>query len=146
MRTIFRPEATGVIAAAVYILLLMLFAPLPYLSHLLSPSLPSSFSTLNATAVAAASLSSTSVTNLDGSVIFPHHSFATYLASLLSLLTATFLGFLDDVFDIRWRWKLPIPGTSILLPHQSITLKKMGVNSDCFSAVTGDLCRRSRNN
>lgn len=32
-----------------------------------------------------------------------------YLSSLLSLLTATMLGFLDDVFDIRWRHKLPIP-------------------------------------
>ena len=32
-----------------------------------------------------------------------------YLSALLSLLTATLLGFLDDVFDIRWRHKLPIP-------------------------------------
>lgn len=32
-----------------------------------------------------------------------------YLSSLLSLLVATMLGFLDDVFDIRWRHKLPIP-------------------------------------
>jgi len=32
-----------------------------------------------------------------------------YLAALLSLLSATLLGFLDDVFDIRWRYKLPIP-------------------------------------
>lgn len=32
-----------------------------------------------------------------------------YLSSLLSLLMATMLGFLDDVFDIRWRHKLPIP-------------------------------------
>lgn len=34
---------------------------------------------------------------------------AVYLSSLLSLLVATMLGFLDDVFDIRWRHKLPIP-------------------------------------
>ena len=32
-----------------------------------------------------------------------------YLSSLLSLLVATLLGFLDDIFDIRWRHKLPIP-------------------------------------
>lgn len=49
---------------------------------------------------------------LDTSLVFPHHSFATYLASLLSLLIATFLGFMDDVFDIRWRFKLPIPSES----------------------------------
>ncbi|OBZ68730.1 Isocitrate lyase [Grifola frondosa] len=40
---------------------------------------------------------------------FPHHQLAVYLSSLLSLLMATMLGFLDDVFDIRWRHKLPIP-------------------------------------
>lgn len=32
-----------------------------------------------------------------------------YLAAIMSLLTATLLGFLDDIFDIRWRHKLPIP-------------------------------------
>lgn len=32
-----------------------------------------------------------------------------YLTSLLSLITATMLGFIDDLFDIRWRHKLPIP-------------------------------------
>lgn len=32
-----------------------------------------------------------------------------YLSSILSLLVATLLGFLDDVFDIRWRHKLPVP-------------------------------------
>ncbi|GAA5830370.1 hypothetical protein JCM3766R1_002695 [Sporobolomyces carnicolor] len=87
------PEATGVIGASVYILLLSLFAPLPYLSSLLS--------TTSATPSSSASL--------EGDLNFPHHSFATYLASLLSLLIATFLGFCDDVFDIRWRFKLPIP-------------------------------------
>jgi UDP-N-acetylglucosamine--dolichyl-phosphate N-acetylglucosaminephosphotransferase len=34
---------------------------------------------------------------------------AVYLSSLLSLMIATLLGFLDDVFDIRWRHKLPVP-------------------------------------
>ena len=34
---------------------------------------------------------------------------SVYLSSLLSLLIATLLGFLDDVFDIRWRHKIPIP-------------------------------------
>ena len=34
---------------------------------------------------------------------------AVYLSSILSLLIATMLGFLDDIFDIRWRHKVPIP-------------------------------------
>lgn len=97
---IIRPEATGVIGASIYILLLSLFAPLPYLSHLLPPTI---ISTTTTSAVISGMATSIAFP-------FPHHNFATYLASLLSLLTATFLGFLDDVFDIRWRWKVPIPG------------------------------------
>ncbi|ORY82963.1 glycosyl transferase family 4-domain-containing protein [Leucosporidium creatinivorum] len=110
------PEATGVIGASVYILLLSLFAPLPYLSHLLPTSLTSSLSALpglNMTALLSNAVGSTTepthLVDLDTSLVFPHHSFATYLASLLSLLIATFLGFMDDLFDIRWRFKLPIP-------------------------------------
>ncbi|KAM0751877.1 hypothetical protein T439DRAFT_313240 [Meredithblackwellia eburnea MCA 4105] len=112
------PEATGVIAASVYILLLSLFAPLPYLSHLVPPALRTSLlPSLNLTAIVDTITgrhhNSPPIVDpsklLDGSIAFPHHSFATYLASLLSLLTATFLGFLDDVFDIRWRFKVPIP-------------------------------------
>lgn len=38
-----------------------------------------------------------------------HTQLALYLSALLSLLTATLLGLLDDLFDIRWRHKLPIP-------------------------------------
>ncbi|GAA5871851.1 hypothetical protein JCM1840_004017 [Sporobolomyces johnsonii] len=108
------PEATGVIGASVYILLLSLFAPLPYLSSLLPASLvPSkSLPILNTTSTYPSPISPEdpcAAILLEGSLSFPHHSFATYLASLLSLLMATFLGFCDDVFDIRWRFKLPIP-------------------------------------
>lgn len=67
-----------------------------------------------------------------------------YLSSLLSLLTATLLGFIDDLFDVRWRHKLPIPLvaaiptllvyysegglTSVVLPRTLGTwLQKMGL-------------------
>lgn len=55
-----------------------------------------------------------------------------YLSAILSVLIATLLGFIDDLFDIRWRHKLPIPliaaiplllvyyaeqgGTSVVIP------------------------------
>ncbi|GAA5908596.1 UDP-N-acetylglucosamine--dolichyl-phosphate N-acetylglucosaminephosphotransferase [Sporobolomyces salmoneus] len=108
------PEATGVIGASVYILLLSLFAPLPYLSSLLpSSSSSSDFSTTTSGGGGGGGggggYSTTTTTTLEGSLNFPHHSFSSYLASLLSLLIAIFLGFCDDVFDIRWRFKLPIP-------------------------------------
>ncbi|KAL7418766.1 tunicamycin resistance protein [Cryptotrichosporon argae] len=44
-----------------------------------------------------------------GREAFPQGELTLYLSSLLSLLTATLLGFIDDLFDIRWRHKLPIP-------------------------------------
>lgn len=116
-----RPEAAGVIGASVYILLLSLFAPLPYITSLLPDSLlpPSAKSTLpilnTTTPLILPADDPCSALLLEGSLSFPHHSFATYLASLLSLLVATFLGFCDDVFDIRWRFKLPIPRASRLL-------------------------------
>ncbi|KAK4685755.1 UDP-N-acetylglucosamine--dolichyl-phosphate N-acetylglucosaminephosphotransferase, partial [Tremellales sp. Uapishka_1] len=74
------PEPMGLPIAALYILLMMLFIPFPF-SHLLRSGGKEDFS---------------------GELVL-------YLSSLLSLLTATLLGFIDDLFDIRWRHKLPIP-------------------------------------
>ena len=99
-------ESTGMIGAAVYILLLTFFAPLPYYSHFL-PAAPLAAAASHGTAGAGAGAGAA-----EAGVAFPHHSLTTYLASLLSLLIATFLGFLDDLFDIRWRYKLPIPSAS----------------------------------
>ncbi|KAK0569199.1 tunicamycin resistance protein [Tilletia horrida] len=47
--------------------------------------------------------------DLGGRADLPHHELAAFLSACLSLSSATMLGFLDDVFDIRWRYKLPIP-------------------------------------
>ncbi|EGN98415.1 hypothetical protein SERLA73DRAFT_183415 [Serpula lacrymans var. lacrymans S7.3] len=86
------PESLGLACASIYVLLLILFIPFPFSNLVanLSSAKPQEPEGLTATA----SL---------------HHELAMYLSSLLSLLMATMLGFLDDVFDIRWRHKLPIP-------------------------------------
>ena len=102
-------ESTGMIGAAVYILLLTFFAPLPYYSHFLPAVAPSAAASHDTGAGSGAGAGAA-----EAGVAFPHHSLTTYLASLLSLLIATFLGFLDDLFDIRWRYKLPIPSASHL--------------------------------
>ncbi|KAE8260277.1 hypothetical protein A4X13_0g438 [Tilletia indica] len=47
--------------------------------------------------------------DLAGRANLPHHELAAFLGACLSLSSATMLGLLDDVFDIRWRYKLPIP-------------------------------------
>ncbi|KAI6030645.1 glycosyl transferase family 4-domain-containing protein [Pisolithus orientalis] len=85
------PESQGLICAAIYILLLILFIPFPFSNSI--ANLPTKGTHLEGL-LGAASL---------------HHELSVYLSSLLSLLMATLLGFLDDVFDIRWRHKLPIP-------------------------------------
>ncbi|KZT64628.1 N-acetylglucosaminephosphotransferase [Daedalea quercina L-15889] len=86
------PESLGLVCASIYTLLLILFIPFAFSDFFNSQQ------------------KSTNKPR-EGLVIneFPHHQLAVYLSSLLSLLMATMLGFLDDVFDIRWRHKLPIP-------------------------------------
>ncbi|THV05221.1 hypothetical protein K435DRAFT_826437 [Dendrothele bispora CBS 962.96] len=83
------PESLGLVCASIYILTLILFIPFAFSDAL----------TLK------------SDTTPEGITVseFPHQKLSVYLSSLLSLLISTMLGFLDDVFDIRWRHKLPIP-------------------------------------
>ncbi|TDL23139.1 N-acetylglucosaminephosphotransferase [Rickenella mellea] len=80
------PESMGLICASIYILLLILFIPFPF-SHFMSLSTSEGLAKQE----------------------FPHFQLSVYLSSILSILMATLLGFLDDVFDIRWRHKVPIP-------------------------------------
>ncbi|CDZ97414.1 Glycosyltransferase [Phaffia rhodozyma] len=77
------PESMGLPIASIYIVLLILFIPFPFTLRSQSGALKTG--------------------------PFPHEELSLYLSALLSLLTATLLGFLDDIFDIRWRHKLPIP-------------------------------------
>ncbi|KAF5382764.1 hypothetical protein D9615_002938 [Tricholomella constricta] len=86
------PESQGLVCASIYILLLMLFIPFAFSNFIMN------FASEN-----------TSYSEGISVVQFPHYQLSVYLSSLLSLLIATMLGFLDDVFDIRWRHKLPIP-------------------------------------
>ncbi|KAF7299059.1 UDP-N-acetylglucosamine--dolichyl-phosphate N-acetylglucosaminephosphotransferase [Mycena indigotica] len=84
------PESQGLVCASIYILLLILFIPFAFsnaFSSTMSAKGPEGLSVIE----------------------FPHYQLSVYLSSLLSLLIATVLGFLDDVFDIRWRHKIPIP-------------------------------------
>lgn len=105
------PESLGLVCASIYIVSLILFTPYAF-----SESITSHNDSVRR--------------SREGLVVdeFPHHQvrppgsvlrdgkltayickLAIYLSSLLSLMMATMLGFLDDVFDIRWRHKLPIP-------------------------------------
>lgn len=81
------PESQGLVCASVYILSLVLFIPFAFTTQRPPDNKPEGISVLE----------------------FPHKQLSVYLSSIISLLIATFLGFLDDVFDIRWRHKIPIP-------------------------------------
>ncbi|KAK7056696.1 tunicamycin resistance protein [Paramarasmius palmivorus] len=83
------PESQGLVCASIYILTLILFIPFAFSNAFTAP---------NATTPEGISVKE-----------FPHYQLSVFLSSILSLLIATMLGFLDDVFDIRWRHKLPIP-------------------------------------
>ncbi|PKI82393.1 UDP-N-acetylglucosamine--dolichyl-phosphatN-acetylglucosaminephosphotransferase [Malassezia vespertilionis] len=73
------PESLGLPCAVIYLVLLLLFIPFRHFG-------------------CAASLYADHAQNL-----------ALYLSALLSMYSGALLGFVDDVLDIRWRFKLPIP-------------------------------------
>ncbi|CCA67812.1 related to ALG7-UDP-N-acetylglucosamine-1-phosphate transferase [Serendipita indica DSM 11827] len=81
------PECMGLVAALVYICALVCFIPVPFSAAFISDPLTSRVNPEYA----------------------PHRQLAVYLAAILSVMIATILGLLDDLFDIRWRHKLPIP-------------------------------------
>src|SRR6185369_14370685 len=86
----FSPESMGVVAATVYLICLFLFIPFPFMDyftgqHILSRKEPFHTPT------------------------FPHNKLGEFLSALLSLQSMILLGFADDVFDIRWRYKLLLP-------------------------------------
>jgi hypothetical protein len=96
------PECMGLPGAAGYIGLMIMFIPFPF-----SKYFEDSLSGWGAGGMG--DLEALRMEKVVGRRTFPHQELALYLSSILCLLIATLLGFLDDVFDIRWRHKLPIP-------------------------------------
>jgi len=86
------PESQGLVCASVYLLSLILFIPFAF-SDVFADRLKSQQKSVHGLAIDE----------------FPHHQLSVYLSSIISLMMATLLGFLDDIFDIRWRHKLPVP-------------------------------------
>ncbi|KAG8179866.1 hypothetical protein JTE90_007046 [Oedothorax gibbosus] len=75
------PEGMGVICGSVFLIVMFLFIPIPFVQYW--------------------------TTNADAP--FPHHEFVELVAALLSICCMLFLGFADDVLDLRWRHKLLLP-------------------------------------
>ncbi|KAE8592358.1 hypothetical protein XENTR_v10018737 [Xenopus tropicalis] len=81
------PESQGVISGAVFLLILFFFIPVPFLSCFVEEQCKE----------------------------FPHHEFVALIGSLLAICCMIFLGFADDVLNLRWRHKLLLP-TAASLP------------------------------
>ncbi|CAI2177949.1 5402_t:CDS:2 [Funneliformis geosporum] len=84
------PESMGVICATVYLICLFLFIPFPFMDWFTGKGIISRSEEFHVPT-------------------FPHHKLGEFLSAMLSLQSMTFLGFADDVFDIRWRYKLLLP-------------------------------------
>ena len=91
------PEAIGVIASAVYLIVMFLFIPVPFLSQ---------YITTNTSSSDTPSTNTSSFDNLNNAISY---ELVNYLAAMLSICCMIFLGFADDVLDLRWRHKLLLP-------------------------------------
>ncbi|KAI9342662.1 glycosyl transferase family 4-domain-containing protein [Obelidium mucronatum] len=86
-------ESMGLIAGCVYLGVMFLFIPVPFVPFFRSSQLSKGQSGLD----------------FLGVPMFPHETLGQYLAGLLSLFSMLFLGFVDDVVDIKWRVKIWMP-------------------------------------
>ncbi|CAI5453245.1 unnamed protein product [Caenorhabditis angaria] len=78
------PEPMGVICAAVYLIVMFIFIPVPFFEWVGSET------------------------------EFPYAKLLAILSGLISISTAILLGFADDMLDLRWRHKLLFPTLSSL--------------------------------
>uniref|UniRef100_A0A8C8RU93 UDP-N-acetylglucosamine--dolichyl-phosphate N-acetylglucosaminephosphotransferase n=1 Tax=Pelusios castaneus TaxID=367368 RepID=A0A8C8RU93_9SAUR len=91
------PESQGVISGAVFLIILFCFIPVPFLSCFVEEQCKA----------------------------FPHHEFVAFIGSLLAICCMIFLGFADDVLNLRWRHKLLLP-TMASLPLLMVYFTNFG--------------------
>ncbi|KAL6265298.1 hypothetical protein P5V15_002078 [Pogonomyrmex californicus] len=73
------PEAIGVVTGCLFLITMFIFIPIPFTDCIIRNE------------------------------NFPHDKFVEFLAALLSICCMLFLGFADDVLNLRWRHKLLLP-------------------------------------
>jgi len=94
------PEGLGVVTGAVFLIAMFLFIPFPFLTIWFEK----------------------------GDYDFPHHEFVMFIAGLLSICCMIFLGFADDVLNLKWRDKLLLP-TMASLPLLVVYFVNIGVTN-----------------
>ncbi|KAF9144722.1 tunicamycin resistance protein [Linnemannia schmuckeri] len=83
------PESMGMVAGLIYLVTMFMFIPFPFMKW---------FTASNDGDLQELKL-----------LTFPNLKLAELLSALLSIQSMVFLGFADDVLDIRWRFKMPLP-------------------------------------
>ncbi|XP_066495382.1 UDP-N-acetylglucosamine--dolichyl-phosphate N-acetylglucosaminephosphotransferase [Tiliqua scincoides] len=91
------PESQGVVSGAVFLIILFCFIPVPFLSCFVEEQCKA----------------------------FPHHEFVALIGALLAICCMIFLGFADDVLNLRWRHKLLLP-TMASLPLLMVYFTNFG--------------------
>ncbi|CDW60532.1 UDP N acetylglucosamine dolichyl phosphate [Trichuris trichiura] len=79
------PQPMGVVTAAIYMIILFLFIPAPFYRWI-----------------------------YDSEPMFPYHRFVEFLSGVLSICSMIFLGFADDILNLKWRHKLLLPSIATL--------------------------------
>ncbi|CAO3661614.1 unnamed protein product [Umbelopsis vinacea] len=88
-------ETMGLPTAIIYLVALFLFVPFPFMSF------------FNGDAVLVHEENPTIGT-------FPYHKLSEILSALLAIQAMALLGFADDVFDVRWRYKVWFPAIAAI--------------------------------
>jgi len=95
------PEALGVISGAVFLCAMFVFIPIPFYQDLKS-------------AIFHSKVNSSTVPPSGSDLPTLYSRLVEFLAALTSICCMIFLGFADDVLDLRWRHKLLLPTVASL--------------------------------
>ncbi|KAF9969546.1 tunicamycin resistance protein [Actinomortierella ambigua] len=88
------PESMGMVAGLIYLVTMFLFIPFPFMKWFTA--------------------SQDGEAHAYQLLTFPTNKLAELLSALLSIQSMVFLGFADDVLDIRWRFKMPLPAVAVI--------------------------------
>ena len=150
------PEAMGAIACTVYLVCMFAFIPFPFMHDFASWGAETGGAWRAPTAAGAAPSVPYS---------FPHAHLSKFLCALLAICCMCFLGFADNVLDLRWRDRLWLPlaaslpllmvyavdggGTLIVLPKLLVPLLgptvRLGVAYYVFMSCLAIFCTNSIN-
>ncbi|ABN67188.2 tunicamycin resistance protein [Scheffersomyces stipitis CBS 6054] len=100
-------ESMGIVSAVTYLFLMFGLIPFVFFKYLVLFTSLSNDSSISDNYKAQYQ----SISNVR---LFPHNKLAEYLSAILCLQSTTLLGFLDDLFDIRWRHKFFLPAVASL--------------------------------